>query len=123
MQRSSTRHKQNFNRQQTGVQVCAIRLDLSSQAFVRAGAKENLRQGVQIDVVINNAGSMALPERKLSEDGIEMQFATNFLEHFLLTSLLKPALADDTRIVNLTSSAYRSSAIRFHDVNFDKKTK
>ena len=63
---------------------------------------------------------MVCPYAK-SEDGIEMQFATNYVGHFLLTNLLIGTLlkADGIRVVNVSSSAHRSGVIRWEDVNFE----
>lgn len=59
-----------------------------------------------IDVIVNNAGLMALPERATT-DGFEMQFGVNHLGHWALTAHLMPALlrADATRVVTQTSVA------------------
>lgn len=73
-----------------------------------------------IDLVINNAGVMNIPERTLSEDGIEIHFATNHIGHFLFTNLIMPniiAAANDnpsgsTRIVNISSVGAGLSALR-----------
>lgn len=96
-----------------------LKLDLSSQKSVREAAADLLKTTKKVDVLINNAGVMALPERTLSEDGIEMHFATNFLGHFLFTNLILSTLADNGRIINITSGGYTVTPIRFSDVNFD----
>ncbi|MEU0971364.1 oxidoreductase, partial [Streptomyces sp. NPDC005917] len=89
------------------------RLDLADLASVRAFA-----DGWQgpIDLLINNAGVMMLPERR-TEDGFEMQFGTNHLGHFALTNLLLPHVTD--RVVTLASNAHRMGdrRINFDDVN------
>jgi NAD(P)-dependent dehydrogenase (short-subunit alcohol dehydrogenase family) len=106
----------------------ALQMDLGSQRSVRRAAKEVLAYPESIDILINNAGVMALPERTLSEDGIELQFATNHIGHFLLTNLVMPKLVaaakisslGATRIINISSSAHALGPIRFSDYNFDK---
>jgi len=60
----------------------------------------------QIDVLLNNAGIMALPNRELTIDGFERQIQSNHLGHFLLTSLLAPKLSKKARIVNVSSTAH-----------------
>jgi len=65
---------------------------------------ENLKE---INVLLNNAGIMALPNRELTVDGIERQMQSNHLGHFLLTALLAPKLAKDARIVNVSSEAHK----------------
>jgi NAD(P)-dependent dehydrogenase (short-subunit alcohol dehydrogenase family) len=85
-----------------------VELDLSSQASVREAAEKILAAHDTIDLLINNAGVMGIPERKTS-DGFEMQFGTNHLCHFALTALLMPALlraGDGARIVTVTSTAH-----------------
>ena len=74
-----------------------------------------------IDVLINNAGIMAVKEYTKTVDGFESQFATNHLGHFLLTNLLMGKIlvaGGGARIVNLSSMAYEISEFRFEDWNF-----
>jgi NAD(P)-dependent dehydrogenase (short-subunit alcohol dehydrogenase family) len=84
-------------------------LDISSLKSVRKFSENlnNITTISQIDGLLLNAGIMALPERKLSVDGFEMQMATNVLGHHLLTSLLihKIILAPQSVIVSTSSSA------------------
>ncbi len=61
---------------------------------------------IKIDVLMNNAGVMAIPDKRLTKDGYEKTFQTNHLGHFALTSTLLPLLANDARIVNVSSLAY-----------------
>ncbi|KAI1616778.1 short-chain dehydrogenase [Exophiala viscosa] len=71
--------------------------------------------------LINNAGVMAPDNYAANKNGIEMQFATNHLGHFLLTKLLFPkiaAAAPGSRIINLTSLGHKISPVRFDDYNF-----
>jgi len=60
----------------------------------------------KIDVLLNNAGVMAIPDRRLTKDGYEKTFQTNHLGHFALTSTLLPLLASDARVVNVSSMGY-----------------
>ncbi|WP_026538368.1 SDR family NAD(P)-dependent oxidoreductase [Arthrobacter sp. 9MFCol3.1] len=73
-----------------------------------------------LEILINNAAIMASPERRVGP-GWESQFATNHLGHFALTNLLWPALAaaQRARVVALSSTGHKLSAIRFDDINFD----
>lgn len=107
---------QNLNR---SVNIRILKLDLSDQRSVRESADELLRTVEKVDILINNAGVMALPERTLNEDGIEMHFATNFLGHFLFTNLTLQILSPNGRIINITSGGYAVTPIRFSDINFD----
>ena len=80
-------------------------LDLASLASVGEAAGKILAAHPRIDVLVNNAGVMAIAERK-TEDGFEMQFGVNHLGHFALTALLLPALLEsaDARVVSVTST-------------------
>ncbi len=84
-----------------------VELDLGSLASVREAAAEILAEREKIDVLVNNAGIMGIPERRTA-DGFEMQFGVDHLGHFALTALLMPALlrADAARIVTVTSTAH-----------------
>jgi NAD(P)-dependent dehydrogenase (short-subunit alcohol dehydrogenase family) len=84
-----------------------ISLDLGSQASVREAAERILAAHQKIDILINNAGVMGIPERRTA-DGFEMQFGVNHLGHYALTALLMPALlrAPAARIVTVTSTAH-----------------
>lgn len=94
-------------------------LDLSRQASVTAFAERMLADGRPIDILVNNAGVMMLPTRELTEDGFEMQLATNYLGHFALTARLLPLLrAGKARVVQLSSIAHRRGEIRLDDLNW-----
>ncbi len=85
--------------------VKSMTLDLSSFASVRQFVADFNAQYDYLDVLVNNAGIMALPEREVSKDGLEAQIATNHFGHFLLSSLLYPSLAKNGRIINHCSGA------------------
>ena len=73
-----------------------------------------------VDILINNAGVMATREFVLSKDGVESQFAANYLGHFLLTNLLlKEGLVKPGGVVlNVGSLGYQMANISFDDLNF-----
>lgn len=98
-------------------------LDLARLASVRDFATELRKQGDPIEVLINNAGIMALPERELTEDGFERQLGVNYLGHFLLTSELLPLLttAEAPRVVQLSSLAHRGGTIDFDDLHGERR--
>ena len=98
-------------------------LDLASLASIRAFAASMLANGRPLDLVINNAGVMDLPTRRLTEDGFELQFGTNHLSHFALTALLLPLLrkAQAPRVVNVSSLAHRGGKIDFSDLQAERK--
>jgi NAD(P)-dependent dehydrogenase (short-subunit alcohol dehydrogenase family) len=105
-----------------------VTMDNTSLDSVRAAAAQVLEvTGNKVNILINNAGIMALPDLEISKDGYEMQFAVNHLAHFLLFELLKPALltsatdAFSSRVINLSSSAHRISSINeTGNYNFEK---
>jgi NAD(P)-dependent dehydrogenase (short-subunit alcohol dehydrogenase family) len=96
-------------------------LDLADQdsvsAFVAAW------QG-SLDILVNNGGVMAIPERVVTIEGWEMQLATNYLGHFALTLGLHGALAaagrrGGARIVCVSSSGNLIAPVLFGDMHFD----
>jgi NAD(P)-dependent dehydrogenase (short-subunit alcohol dehydrogenase family) len=94
-------------------------LDLADLDSVRAFAKSYA--GAPLDLLINNAGVMALPLRR-TRQGFEMQMGTNHLGHFALTALLHPALAaaKSARVVTVASLAHRwTRGIDFDDLGFE----
>ncbi len=98
-------------------------LDLASLASIRAFAASMLANGRPLDLLINNAGVMDLPTRRLTEDGFELQFGTNHLSHFALTGLLLPLLrkAQAPRVVNVSSLAHRGGKIDFSNLQAERK--
>ena len=95
-------------------------LDLASQASVAAFAERLLAEGRPIDLLVNNAGVMALPQRSVTEDGFETQLATNYLGHFALTARLLPLLRRGrARVVQLSSIVHRQGRIQLDDLQFE----
>ena len=94
------------------------RLDLASLVSVAAYAQTMLAAGRGIDLLVNNAGVMAPPERQLTVDGFELQFATNYLGHFALTARLLPLLrrVPGARVVNVSSLAASLDSIDLTDL-------
>jgi NAD(P)-dependent dehydrogenase (short-subunit alcohol dehydrogenase family) len=88
-------------------------LDLTDLASVRAFAQA---WDGPIDVLINNAGVMAVPEGR-TKDGFETQIGTNHLGHFALTGLLLGHVAD--RVVTVASGAHRMGKIDLEDLNWE----
>ncbi|WIA99224.1 SDR family oxidoreductase [Curtobacterium sp. MCBA15_012] len=107
------------------------RLDLADLASVHAFAEGLLADDRRPDVLVNNAGVMAPPERFTTADGFELQFGTNFLGPFALTNLLLPALLDSAgnarphpgaalpRVVTMSSLAAVGGRIRFTDLQWE----
>ncbi|MCB9665641.1 MAG: SDR family oxidoreductase [Alphaproteobacteria bacterium] len=98
-----------------GLEVRA--LDLASLASVRAFADALAQAHPRVDLLVNNAGIMAIPRRETA-DGFEMQFGTNHLGHFALTVRLHGVLeaAPAARVVTVASMAHRGGRIRFDDL-------
>jgi NAD(P)-dependent dehydrogenase (short-subunit alcohol dehydrogenase family) len=76
---------------------------------------------VPLHILVNNAGIMALPNREVTPQGLELQFATNFLGHFALALGLRQALAaaKGARVVSLSSSANLLGPVVFDDLHFN----
>jgi NAD(P)-dependent dehydrogenase (short-subunit alcohol dehydrogenase family) len=93
-------------------------LDLANLASVADFAARYAAAHASLDLLINNAGVMALPRRQVTSDGFEMQLGTNYLGHYALTAHLLPLLrqGDRPRVVNLSSLAHRSGTINFGDL-------
>lgn len=102
-----------------GVETQFISLDLSSQHGIRKAAAKINGSVQTIDILINNAAIMACPFAT-TVDGIESQFGTNYIGHFLLTNLIMFRLiaGQGARIVNVSSSAHRMSDVELDDWNF-----
>jgi NAD(P)-dependent dehydrogenase (short-subunit alcohol dehydrogenase family) len=97
--------------------VTAVHLDLLDRASI-----DRLVEAYSgpLHILINNAGVMAVPERRLSPEGHELQFATNHLGHFRLALGLLPALraADGARVVSVSSRAHLNSPVVFDDIDY-----
>jgi len=87
--------------------LAVVKLDLGSLDSVKAAAEEVLSSHETIDLLVNNAGVMGIPEGRTA-DGFEMQFGVDHLGHFALTARLLPALlkARAARVVTVTSTAH-----------------
>ncbi|KAK9769150.1 putative Short-chain dehydrogenase [Seiridium cardinale] len=112
-----------INTESPAVKVTLVQCDLSDQDSVRAAAATIDKAVQKIDVIINNAGVMAIRNYSKDKHGIELQLSANHVGHFLLTNLLVPKLVaagDDSRVVNLSSHGHRISPFRFDDYNFSE---
>lgn len=94
-------------------------VDLASLASVAEFCARFSGLQDRLDLLVNNAGVMAPPERRETADGFELQFGTNYLGHFALTAGLLPLLrrGKNPRVVTLSSVAARGGAINFGDLN------
>jgi NAD(P)-dependent dehydrogenase (short-subunit alcohol dehydrogenase family) len=96
-------------------------LDLADLANVRKFADGIQASYPALDLLINNAGVMAIP-RQTTADGFEMQFGTNHLGHFALTGLLLPLLLPTAgaRVVTVSSTAHKPGRIDFDDLQHER---
>jgi NAD(P)-dependent dehydrogenase (short-subunit alcohol dehydrogenase family) len=108
---------EKISREMSDAKVSYEHLDLASLASIADFARRmDARQS--LDVLVNNAGVMALPRRQITADGFEMQFGTNYLGHFAVTARLMPLLrrASAPRVVSVSSLAHRTGFIDFDDL-------
>jgi NAD(P)-dependent dehydrogenase (short-subunit alcohol dehydrogenase family) len=104
------------------VSMPAVHLDLASLSSVRRAADEIQAASPRIDLLINNAGVMAVP-RQLTEDGFELTLAINHLGHFALTGLLLGPLLETpgSRVVTVSSNGHRPGVIQFDDLQLEHR--
>lgn len=102
--------------------VTSMVADLAAQADIRRLATEFYSRYDHLNVLVNNAGAVNT-KRLESPDGIELTFALNHLNYFLLTHLLLPALkaAPSARIVNVASDAHAGSQLDFNDLEYKER--
>lgn len=101
-----------------GVAIDVVPLDLAELTSVRGACDLIQRDHKRIDVLINNAGVMATPER-LTADGYELQMGTNHIGHFAFTARLWPLLQESKTRVVTVSSLLHTSAKRVDPRVFD----
>ncbi len=101
-----------------------VDLDLSDLTSVHDAAAQVTCDYERIDLLIDNAGVMAMPNQRTA-DGFEMQFGTNHLGHFAFTGLVLPNLTsvDGSRVVIVSSGAHKFGAINFDDLNWEQTYK
>ncbi|ADW68983.1 oxidoreductase [Granulicella tundricola] len=116
-----------IRREVPGAKLTAGVLDLASLASVREFARTIGERfpGQSLDLLINNAGVMAVPQRELTVDGYERQFATNYLGPFLLTALLFPQMRQrrGSRIVTVSSGVSNQGKIEFDNLQGERSYK
>jgi len=95
-------------------QVDVRRLDVADLASVREFAADI----GPVDVLINNAGVLAVPYA-LTVDGFETQLATNHLGHFALANLMLPQISD--RVVAVSSDSHRLARLDLTDLNWERR--
>ncbi|MDW5323278.1 SDR family oxidoreductase [Plantactinospora sp. KLBMP9567] len=105
-----------------GAKLSLQHLDLTSLASVAAFGTALTERGRPVDILVNNAGIMAPRRRALTEDGHELQFATNYLGHFALTGHLLPLLraAGAARVVSISSMLSRVGRFDFDNLQGER---
>jgi NAD(P)-dependent dehydrogenase (short-subunit alcohol dehydrogenase family) len=97
-----------------------LELDLADLSSVRKAAESYRGRQSQLDVLLNNAGIMAIPRRQTA-DGFEMQLGTNHLGHFAFTALLSDLLlaTKGSRVVNVSSTAHKMGRMHWDDLQWE----
>lgn len=106
-----------------GAEVSFEPLDLASLTSVANCAARLSASLPRIDLLINNAGVMAIPTRHVTEDGFEMQLGANYIGHFAWSLRLLPMVLSGKapRVVTVSSLAHRSGKINFDDLQCEKR--
>lgn len=109
-------------RDAAGGELDIVRLDLADLGSVRAGAAEINDRWPALDVLINNAGIMHVPQATTA-DGFESQLASNYLGHFALTGLVLPGMLErsGSRVVTMSSIVHRTGRIHLDDMMFSRR--
>jgi len=107
-------------------QLYLAKLDLGEFDSVREfGGHLRQRYGTgSLDLLVNNAGIMALPKRTINSQGLELQIATNYFgPFFLLTALLFPLMKEEegSRIVTVSSTTARSARLEFDNLQSERR--
>src|SRR4029077_14544591 len=111
------------------VEACAttaapsvVALDLADLSSIDAAASAVAARVDHLDVLMNNAGVMAIPLRRTADD-FEMQFGTNHLGPFALTGRLLPLLlaAEKPRVISTSSQAHRIGKMRWDDLQWRRR--
>lgn len=106
-----------------GADVAARELDLASLHSIAAFAAYLTAEGTPLDLLVNNAGVMAIPERRTTADGFELTVGTNHLGHFALTGQLIPLLekSPQARVVTVSAMVARGRNIDLADLQSEQR--
>ncbi|KAF2715931.1 NAD(P)-binding protein [Polychaeton citri CBS 116435] len=110
----------------SGQKPVLIGLDLDNLESVREAAKQFLDQEKRLDILVLNAGIMAVPEGR-TVDGFETQLGTNYFGHFLLFHLIKSTLLasgtqeSPSRVITLSSAGHKAGGVFFDDLDLSKQ--
>jgi NAD(P)-dependent dehydrogenase (short-subunit alcohol dehydrogenase family) len=113
--------RQTIMRETGNARLHLIVTDLSSLAETRRAAADIANRWARLDVLVNNAG-VVMPQRTLTADGLETQFATNHLSYFILGNLLLPLLraSGAGRLINVSSSLHEKGVIDFDNLQAER---
>jgi NAD(P)-dependent dehydrogenase (short-subunit alcohol dehydrogenase family) len=113
---------QRICEEQPDARINLMQLDLADLSSVRQFVKQFTAHHDRLDMLINNAGVMAVPELRRTADGFEMQFGTNHLGHFALTGLLLEAIkrTPNARVVTVSSVAHYQGRMDFDNLNAER---
>lgn len=97
-------------------------LDLANLASVADFVTRIERMERPVDLLVNNAGVMALPRRNVTADGFEMHLGTNYLGHYALTARLMPLLRKGMhpRVVQVSSISHRMATMHWDDLQLER---
>lgn len=131
MERARAALSSVLNNPKTKEKVHLIDLDLTDLHSVKLFAEEVKKRVSHVNLLINNAGVMAIPTREVTRDGFEMHFGINHVAHFYLFQCLKDQLwagANNSpnfasRVINTSSSGHRASTVHLDDVNLEAEGK
>jgi NAD(P)-dependent dehydrogenase (short-subunit alcohol dehydrogenase family) len=101
-----------------GAVVSVANLDLASLSSIREFSSAYIKSHKRLDILMNNAGIMGVPQREVTADGFEAQLGTNHLGHFALTGLLLPLIKKTprARIVTVSSNLHKTGVMNFDDL-------
>lgn len=113
----------SLRRQSGEGKVRLVPLDLASLASVKSFAEQVRAEHPRVDVLVNNAGVMAVPKRETTVDGFERQFGTNHLGHFALTGRLLPSLkaSPAARVVTVSSTMAWVARLDLDDLQSERR--
>jgi NAD(P)-dependent dehydrogenase (short-subunit alcohol dehydrogenase family) len=97
-----------------------VQADLSTIAAMKTAGADLLAKAPVIDVMINNAGAI-FDHREVTADGLEKTFAVNHMAYFVVTAVLRPALAPQARIVSTASNAHSFGRLDFEDLQATRR--
>ena len=103
------------NRENVRVQ----KLDLADLDSIEMAVDEIIEKEGRIDLLLNNAGVMAIPQKKLTSQNFEYQLGVNHIGHFFLTRKLLPYVNQGGRVVTVASTAHTFGQIDISNLNYD----